>query len=42
MIDNVPVIYKELVNESIKINNRLYERRIKRGGWTGNYNPSIY
>ena len=32
MIDNIPAIYKELVDEFIKINNRLHERQIKRGG----------
>ena len=42
MIDDVPDTYKELVAESIKIDNRLYERKIERGGWTGNYSPSTY
>jgi hypothetical protein len=35
MIDNVPNTYGKLVEESIKIDNRLYERKIERGGWTG-------
>jgi hypothetical protein len=35
MIDNVPETYKDLVEESIKIDNRLYERKVERGGWSG-------
>jgi hypothetical protein len=35
MIDNIPATYQALVDESIKIDNRLYERRIERGGWVG-------
>ena len=35
MIDNIPATYQALVEESIKIDNRLYERRIERGGWVG-------
>ena len=42
MIDNISATYKELIDELIKINNRLYEKRIKRGGWVDNYNPSAY
>ena len=30
-IDNIPITYKNLVEELIKINNRFYKRRIKRG-----------
>jgi hypothetical protein len=35
MIDNILDTYKDLVEESIKIDNRLYERKVKRGGWVG-------
>jgi hypothetical protein len=40
MIDGAPDTYKELVDESIKIDNRLYERRLERGsgGWAGRQN----
>ena len=40
IINDVPATYTELVKESIKINNYLYKRRIERGGWSDNYNPS--
>jgi hypothetical protein len=36
MIDDIPNTYNKLVEELIKINNRLYERKIERGGWVGN------
>ena len=43
MIDNIPATYQALVEESIKIDNRLYERRIERGGWVGkNTNSTGY
>ena len=34
MID-MPDTYQDMIDESLKIDNRLYERRIERGGWTG-------
>ena len=42
IINNIPATYTELIKEFIKINNRLHERRIERGGWTSNYSPSRY
>ena len=42
IINNIPVIYKEFIDEFIKIDNRFYERRIERGEWAGNYSPLIY
>ena len=35
MINEIPEQYKELVDKSIEIDNRLYERRMEKGGWAG-------
>jgi hypothetical protein len=35
MINEIPDQYKDLVDKSIEIDNRLYERKMEKGGWVG-------